>query len=275
MKIIATLTTLPSRIEFLEPVLESMLTQTRPPDEIHLQLPALCKKENIEYRLPDFIHSMDKIKIQNHPHDFGPATKWLPALRYLQGEEVLLLIMDDDCFYPETMVEQLLIHAESDSSKVYCSTGGILSGPLVQSFEVQPEPKENSLTIITENEKLISVDTVQGFSLILFNTQLIDFSLIQSLEHEEVLPLADDILLSSLFEILEVERIQVAPYQVPQPLDQAEINPIHGKGNLSRMSLNTFLWTQKRWNLWPDYTFKMKKKSFPKKVRDKLKSMIK
>lgn len=254
MKLIATLTTLPSRIAFIEPVLESMLSQSRPPDEIHLQIPNHCLKEDRGYQLPAFLKNYPQVKVMKCDKDFGPATKWLPALNYLAGEKALLLVMDDDCYYPPSMVEKLLRHYEHDVNRVYCSTGGVLKGTDIQEFQVDRFKHHGALTIITDNKKSLSVDTVQGFSLILFDVNLVAEKA-SMLSTYDISGLADDILLSGLFEQSKISRIQIAPYQVPVPLEQAEINPIHGEGKLTKMTLETFIWVQQHLKVWTDYTF--------------------
>ena len=254
MKIIATLTTLPSRIAFIEPVLKSILDQSRPPDEVHLQLPKHGLKEDRGYQLPDFLARYPQVRVMECEKDHGPATKWLPPLNYLQGQPVLLLVMDDDCFYPPTMVEKLFSHYQEDEKRVYCSTGGRLKGRHIQAFQVDRFQHHGALTIITDNKKVLSVDTVQGFSLILFDVNLIAAKGSLLTEHD-LSGLADDILLSGLFEQSGIDRMQIAPYQVPVPLEQAEINPIHGGGQLTMMSMTTFMWVRQHLEVWKDHTF--------------------
>lgn len=255
MKVIASLTTLPSRIEFIEPVLMSMLNQSYPPDEIHIQIPRYCVKEDRTYVLPDFLSGHEKVKVFEHPVDYGPATKWLPALKSLWGQGVLLLVMDDDCQYSKDMVRQLIEGYTNDPKQVYCSTGGILQGNPIGQFLVAEKPAENALTIQKDNKKPVFVDTVQGFSLVLFEVDLIEKSLIEWMNRDDLTDLADDILLSSMFEKQGIRRVQIAPYQVPKPLDHAEINPIHGEGRLTEMSMRTFLWVQKQLLVWREYVF--------------------
>lgn len=260
MKLIATLTTLPSRIVYLEPVLRSMLDQSMPPDEIHLQLPKHCLKENCGYTLPDFIHNYPQVKVFEHEQDFGPSTKWLPALAHLQGEEAMLLIMDDDCHYTSAMVANLYGFFQKDRSQVYCSTGGVLQGQTIRQFNVHEELQNNALTVVRNNKSPIVVDTVQGFSLILFDPNLVPGKLIELLQGAALAQLADDIVLSAVFEKVGVKRVQIAPYQVPQPLDQAEINPIHGEGRLTKMSMSAFQWAQQTLSVWDAYEFEIDRK---------------
>lgn len=270
--IIATLTTLPSRIAYLAPVINSMLGQSSPPDEIHLQLSRHCVKENCGYELPEFLKDYPQVKIFWHEQDYGPATKWLPTLNYLRNQEVTLLIMDDDCFYPRDMVANLLKAHKANPDKVYCSTGGAFMGKKINHLKVGPKPQKNMLTILIENTAPQRVDTVQGFSLVLFNPGIIETNLVDQLKKHNLNQLADDILLSALFEKSGIERIQIAPYQVPQPLEQAEINPIHGEARLVLMTLEALNWTQQHLGVWAEYDIATEPKDT---LRSRLKRRIK
>ncbi len=273
--IVATLTTLPSRIAYLEPVITSILNQTTPPDQIHLQLPKYSLKEDEAYVLPEFLNRNNKVKIHWLDKDYGPATKWLPALKQLQDDDVTLVIMDDDCFYTREMLQHLIAAYQEDPSRVYCSTGGVFQGRKINQFQVAEKPRKNALTILTNNEQEQAVQTVQGFSLIVFNPRLILGDLVDQLDGLNLSYLADDILLSALFERSKIARIQIAPYQVPKPLEQAEINPIHGNGNLSKMSLKTLNWVQSELKVWEEYTFSTTPKvTRKKKVKNWLKSLL-
>ena len=274
--IIATLTTLPSRIGFLEPVIDSMLAQSMPPDEIRLQLPRHSAKEDTAYQLPAFLESYPKVKVYWHEQDYGPATKWLPALLQLKGQDCTLVVMDDDCFYPKDMLSNLLDSQEADTLKAYCSTGGLMNGTKVNHLRVGPRPVKNTLTIITDNIDYQRVDTVQGFSLVVFDSKLVMGHALDLLAKSNLLGLADDILLSALFEANGIGRIQIAPYQIPQPLEQAEINPIHGDGRLANMSLKTLRWVQHHLNVWPQYEISTNpKESLSGRFKGKVKRLFK
>ncbi len=255
MKLIATLTTLPSRIDFVEPVLISILNQSYPPDEVHLQIPTYCQKEEVNYKLPNFLSNYEQVIVVEQDKDYGPATKWLPALDYLRGDDVLLLIMDDDCHYTTEMVSKLYQHYQQDQTSIYCSTGGVLKGNEIRQYKVAEQAQKNALTVIKNNRHTISVDTVQGFSLVLFHISLIPESLVDELKQAEITHLADDIILSGLFEKAGIRRVQISPYQVPQPLDHAEINPIHGDGRLTSMTMKAFNWVQRELSIWENHRF--------------------
>ncbi len=96
MKIIASLTIIPSRIRYIEPVLQSIIEQSLPPHEIHLQLPEICQKEKEKYTIPSFLNAYPNILVKRHPQDFGSASKWLFPLQYLSENSNLVLIIIDE-----------------------------------------------------------------------------------------------------------------------------------------------------------------------------------
>jgi hypothetical protein len=102
------MTTTPMRISKIEPVLNSILTQTVPPSKIYIHIPHVFKREeNLSYEIPDFISNNDKI-IVNRCEDMGPITKILPIVDILEDSESLFVSVDDDIIYHSTMIETLL-----------------------------------------------------------------------------------------------------------------------------------------------------------------------
>lgn len=114
LRIIATLTTSPDRIHQLRPVLESLTRgQTRPPDEIHLNVPHRFGRTGQPYEIPAFLAEYG---VQVHRcDDVGPGTKFIPTLRRLRpDEDVWLLVVDDDVRHLPEAVATLERAAEAD-----------------------------------------------------------------------------------------------------------------------------------------------------------------
>lgn len=102
MKIIS-LTTIPSRFAGLGPTLESLLAQRA--DEVRLHIPRAYR------RFPDWDGSLpvvpDGVTIHRCDTDLGPATKILPAVRDLRGQDAQILFCDDDCIVPSGWASRL------------------------------------------------------------------------------------------------------------------------------------------------------------------------
>ncbi len=97
LRVIVSLSSIPSRFSSIGPTLLSILRQTTPPDEIRLYIPHRYR------RFPDWDGALpavpEGVDIHRCAEDFGPATKVLPAVRDLRGEDAEILFCDDDRIY--------------------------------------------------------------------------------------------------------------------------------------------------------------------------------
>jgi len=119
LTVVATLTTAPDRIHLIEPVLQSLTSgQSRPPDEIHLNIPHRFARTGAEYIIPDFI--------KNYPvkvfrcEDEGPGTKLIPTIRRTAiNVNVWFFVVDDDIRHLPEAVQTLLGFAQKNSQAAY------------------------------------------------------------------------------------------------------------------------------------------------------------
>ncbi|MGA0133286.1 MAG: hypothetical protein ACO3ND_02895 [Opitutales bacterium] len=118
LKIVVSLTASPRRLALLEPVLASITAgQTRPPDEVHLNLPHTFGRTGEAYVLPDFLarHPVQVFRVE----DVGPATKLVPTLARVTDPETWILTVDDDVRHLQHAFERLEDAAVSDPSSAY------------------------------------------------------------------------------------------------------------------------------------------------------------
>jgi hypothetical protein len=90
----------------LEPILVSITRgQTRPPDEIHLNLPHTFGRTGEAYVLPDFLarYPVQVFRVE----DVGPATKLVPTLARVSDPDTWILTIDDDVRHLPTAIERL------------------------------------------------------------------------------------------------------------------------------------------------------------------------
>jgi len=119
LRIIATLTTAPDRIHLLEPVLRSLTSrQSRPPDEIHLNIPHRFARTGAEYVIPDFI---GKYPVQVFRcEDEGPGTKIIPTIRRTPADrDVWFFVVDDDVRHLPEALATLVDSVSKDPSTAY------------------------------------------------------------------------------------------------------------------------------------------------------------
>ena len=124
-KIIATLTTIPSRLFLLPLTVDTILKQTIKPDEIVISIPLKSTREPINksdatksdpYNITDeFLHYIkaNNITILRPEKDYGPATKILGVLereheRYDKENEPVIITFDDDKYYEPQCIQQLI-----------------------------------------------------------------------------------------------------------------------------------------------------------------------
>lgn len=279
MKIVVSLTTIPSRIQFIKPVIESLLNQSQPPDEIHIQIPHFSLKENCKYTIPDFLKNYDKVIIKSHDLDLGSSTKWLYPLKYLKSEpNTVLIIADDDCLYKTNSIKILIDRISKANRTCYCYTGGIipLKPKTIKNFKVFHKPLRKTLTIIRDNINDVKVDTIQGFSMFAVLPAWFkgfDFSIVET---EEIRNQSDDILISGMLEYLAIIKIQLGPYLIPEILDHSKLNPIHGEGRLLKLTLNAIDFLKTNLSVWTDIQCIYPKEDSPiKKVKRKVKYLLK
>lgn len=106
--IIISLTSSPSRLLQLEPVIQSIYRQDYAISRIELNLPMKYKNKE-EYVIPPFLSKYEKLHVYRQETDIGPATKIVPTLlRYLKDSDVYIVSLDDDHIYPKQIVSTLL-----------------------------------------------------------------------------------------------------------------------------------------------------------------------
>lgn len=120
MKVIVSLTSIPSRFDKLPFVVAALTTQAC--HEVWVNIP---KKYN---RFPDWDGSFPshlftdpKIKLNLNCEDYGPATKFIPPA--LTGEVDIIVYVDDDTSYNTRMVTNLLKWYQTDTQSAWGLSG--------------------------------------------------------------------------------------------------------------------------------------------------------
>lgn len=120
MRIIGTLTTIPSRIKNLKPVIDSLVDQTRSLHAIYLNIPYQSSLEKSQYNIPEWL--------SDHCHifrckDYGPITKFVGPLLKEDDPETIIITFDDDKKYPAELVEKMVILHQKHPNTAIGSTG--------------------------------------------------------------------------------------------------------------------------------------------------------
>ena len=135
--IIVSLSTIPSRIELMDPTLKSLLDQTVLPKYIYINVPEFSKREQCEYPIPERFLNHPIIKIIRSEKDWGPATKSIPAIMKEKEANSPLLVLDDDYVYHKKMVEEYQKHEAEYAHAVLCLRGWNLPKDMLHSNKVR------------------------------------------------------------------------------------------------------------------------------------------
>lgn len=126
-RVIVSLSTIPDRIVRLQPAIESLLNQTRPPDEIVLAVPNFSIRQQRPYEIPDWLHQVPRLRILRCDKDWGPATKFIAIVQEevaASRTDTLIMIVDDDRICPRDSIELYLHYHEQLPDAALCFRGG-------------------------------------------------------------------------------------------------------------------------------------------------------
>ena len=127
-RVIASLSTVPDRIDNLRPTIKSLLRQTRQPDEIVLAIPEFSIREQRPYVVPKYISRLPHVRVLRCRDDWGPATKFIAAIQdeLASGREDTLMVVDDDRLYPRDALETYLFYSEQLPNAALCFRGAAM-----------------------------------------------------------------------------------------------------------------------------------------------------
>ena len=132
-RVIASLSTVPDRINNLSPTIRSLLSQTRPPDEIVLAIPEFSVREQRPYVVPKYISRLPCVRVLHCAEDWGPATKFIGAIQdelAAGRENTLIMVVDDDRLYPRDALETYLYYREQLPNAALCFRGAAMPSTL-------------------------------------------------------------------------------------------------------------------------------------------------
>jgi Glycosyl transferase family 2 len=132
-RVIASLSTVPDRINNLRPTIRSLLKQTRPPDEIVLAIPEFSVRERRPYVVPKYISRLPRVRVLRCRQDWGPATKFIAAIQdelAAGRQNTLIMVVDDDRVYSRDALETYLHYSEQLPDAALCFRGAAMPSTL-------------------------------------------------------------------------------------------------------------------------------------------------
>jgi hypothetical protein len=128
-RVIASLSTVPGRINNLRATIQSLLKQTRPPEEIVLSIPEFSIREERPYVVPEYLLRLPRLRILSSRRDWGPATKFIPVVREeleVGRGDTLIMVVDDDRVYPRDALETYLHYNQQLPRAALCFRGAAM-----------------------------------------------------------------------------------------------------------------------------------------------------
>lgn len=179
--IIVCLTTIPSRLGDLDQTLKSLLDQSRSPQHIRLYLPRWSIREAREYEVPSFLTQLRSLEIIRC-EDYGPATKFIPALQDLPLEQSLLIV-DDDRLYPNCLVDNFHRWSQDNPGIAIGAAGWIVPSDLTDREltlwrnlrQIPPAPIKS-----TRTKKKRPVHILEGYAGYLIKPKFFDLEQIKN-----------------------------------------------------------------------------------------------
>lgn len=193
IRVIASLTSIPSRINLLGPVITSIRKQIFPVAGIEINIPTHCKRLAQDYIIPEYLLNDDDLQIFR-THDFGPITKMLPTLiRYENDPDTYIWSLDDDVELDSSTLKTLTEGIDSKNSRIITGKGGALNA----GWDLQPWYGYGKCNLI------------EGYGSVLYPPRVIrnvksTFLTLLDTEDEDII-FSDDILISMVFDLAGTE----------------------------------------------------------------------
>lgn len=124
-RVIVSFTSIPSRINKIQPFLEALRNQTYKPDKIYLNIPKFCKREKCGYTLENEILKYSPFITFNYIEtDYGPLTKLVGVFEHEIDENTIIITLDDDKDYDKFTIENLVVQSEMQKKhEIVCAVG--------------------------------------------------------------------------------------------------------------------------------------------------------
>ncbi len=174
--VFVSVTTSPTRLPHLLKIIKGL--DTTNVTEVLVVLPERFGRDGREYDIPKELADYPKVRILRIPVDLGPATKLVPAVRWLseRKDQPLVITIDDDMIYPAGMVNEMI----TASARFPESAIGGAGVPLSY-WGINDIPSEAELDrFLSEDLSMRKVDVVEGYAAIVYPVKKVPFETIQS-----------------------------------------------------------------------------------------------
>jgi len=237
-RLVVTLSTIPSRISKIAPVLDSIKRQTRKPNRIYVCICTFCEWEKSAYEVPEWLLADDDVQITVSQRDCGPANKLLGMLHLETAPQTRIVIVDDDWLYGKDLLERLEERFQCYPGCAVGSSGARLPRKWSQIAvrigpEVSTPPTPRHLTFVAEPPEDVAVDILQfGFGSMVLREWFED-DIYELIQPKRPLFFCDDVLFSGYLESRGIRRMCVSGISLPLLLDHSRLHPLSGEGRMT------------------------------------------
>ena len=168
--VIVSFTTIPERIDNIEGTIKSLLIQKELPKRINIYLPYKSFRNGKAYIIPEWLEGLKSVDLVRIETDYGPATKFIPAI-LTQDSDQKILVTDDDNIYPINYLSELREAAERYPDKVVAASGWRVPDDLIDrptTLMSNLLKKAPTPVIGTRVTKPYQIDILQGYSAFMF-----------------------------------------------------------------------------------------------------------
>lgn len=241
MRVVASFTTIPSRIKNLEPALTSLVRQTKTLDHIYLSLPRRSLKpgeEQIAYELPAFLQKSvfsNTVSIVWLEYDYGPVCKLFGGWLSEHDPNTCIIILDDDVCYSCTMVEKLVRWTSRyPHAAIGFSGWRFLEEPPYIRFELNGVKNATNPSICRfSSEPPFVVDMLCGCGAIMIKRGFIpEIDVLKQWSRNPCLRCVDDVTISACLSQNEVQRLLIRGdtdgylLTLPNPLSASQFKAV-------------------------------------------------
>ena len=244
-RLVASLTTIPSRVHLLPLSVESLWTQRRRPDKLQINIPAYCRRESAPYpdetslrRLLPYPDSW--LVIRTGVADEGPITKLLPTLEDERDSSTVILLVDDDTVYGPDLIRLMLEHRTEHPTHKATGFSGRLAVAVVKRFTPTV-----TLRFCSNTTTDTGVTFLENFSGGFFERDCFPQQVEQIRAQLSSLPpgcfYTDDIVIGALLARANIERTVVSTGGVRQWVhDNQAPNALRADGNIEWRNVSNY-----------------------------------
>ncbi len=192
---ILSFTTLPSRIERVYKMLDSIANQSYTDFVVHANIPIFSDLEERVYEIPEQWNEYSFLELYR-TKDYGSFTKLYPTLKRMKDKEQPIITIDDDIIYHEDMIKEFIKADKRNKQQCALAFVGV--------HNTKGKTSEGGSMFWGPVKEDTEVEIIEGYKGALYRKKYFDME-----QYKKALGIywCDDTVHSKLLEINKVKRI--------------------------------------------------------------------